>query len=57
MAIFNLFVGSFVLAAGVFLMNQRKTRLNRILAVIGMAFGGYLVIGSLVSIFYWVKAI
>lgn len=57
MALFNLFVGSFVLAAGVFLMNQRKTRLNRTLAVIGIALGGYLVIGSLVAIFYWIKAI
>jgi len=57
MALFNLFIGSFVLAAGVFLMNQRKNRLNRFLAVVGMAFGGYLVIGSLVSIFHWIKSI
>lgn len=57
MELFNLFVGSFVLAAGVFLMNQRKTRLNRILAVIGMALGGYLVIDALVFIYNWIKAI
>lgn len=57
MEFFNLFVSPFVLAFGIFLINEKNRKINRTLGIILISLGGYFFIDSIIFIFNFIKNI
>ncbi|GEM_PF-1996490 len=51
------FVSPFILAFGVFLINEKNRKINKPLGIVLIALGGYFFIDGALSLYYWISSI